>query len=100
MKKMSPLAMAAVAGALALAGCADQPYSQSQAPQQQYPSQGYPSQSFNVGTVDRIEVINRGDANNIAGTVIGGVVGGIIGHQFGSGTGRSVATIAGAAGGA
>jgi outer membrane lipoprotein SlyB len=52
------------------------------------------------GVVDRIEVVNKGDPNNIAGTVIGGIIGGLIGHQIGGGTGNTVATIAGAAGGA
>ena len=107
MNKMTPLGIALVTGAIGLAGCADQPnyQAQSQYPSQQYPNQGYPSQgnrsdSGNVGTVDRIEVINRGDPNNIAGTVIGGVIGGLIGTQVGRGTTRSVATVAGAAGGA
>jgi uncharacterized protein YcfJ len=40
------------------------------------------------------------DDNRIAGTVVGGVLGGVIGHQFGSGRGQTVATVAGAAGGA
>lgn len=39
------------------------------------------------------------DEHRIAGTVIGGMVGGVIGHQFGNGTGKTVATVAGAAGG-
>lgn len=121
MKRISPLGIAFVAGAVVLAGCADQPVYQSQYPSQQYPSQGYPvqgqypsqqypsqgypaqaypSQNSYVGIVDRIELINRGDPNNMAGTVIGGIAGGLIGHQIGHGTGRTVATIAGAAGGA
>jgi len=40
------------------------------------------------------------DQQRIAGTIIGGVAGGVLGHQIGGGTGRTVATIAGAAGGA
>jgi outer membrane lipoprotein SlyB len=99
MKKLSPLQIACMAAAVALAGCADQPAYQSES---QYPSQSYPaqSQSAYVGTVDRIEVIGKKDPNNIAGTVIGGIIGGLIGHQIGGGTGNTVATIAGAAGGA
>jgi uncharacterized protein YcfJ len=111
MKKLSMLQITGLAAAVALAGCADQPMYQSQSdPQyQQYPSQGNPSQnqgyqsqnkSAYIGTVDRIEVISRKDPNNIAGTVIGGIVGGLIGHQIGGGSGNTVATIAGAAGGA
>ena len=101
MKKFSVLEIACMAAAVALAGCADQPAYQSQSADQ-YPAQSYPSQSQNAytGTVDRIEVVGRSDPNNIAGTVIGGIVGGLIGHQIGGGTGNTVATIAGAAGGA
>ena len=40
------------------------------------------------------------DPNRIAGTVIGGVAGGVLGSQIGRGAGNTVATIAGAAGGA
>jgi len=40
------------------------------------------------------------DKHRIAGKVIGGVAGGVLGHQIGGGTGQTVATIAGAAGGA
>lgn len=40
------------------------------------------------------------DPDRIAGTVIGGLAGGVLGHQVGGGTGNTVATIAGAAGGA
>ena len=99
MQKLATLKFAGLAAAMALAGCAEQPY-QSQS-SQQYPS-GYQSQSQSAyfGTVERIEVVGKKDPNNIAGTVIGGIVGGLIGHQIGSGTGNTVATVAGAAGGA
>lgn len=40
------------------------------------------------------------DANRITGTVIGGVAGGVLGHQIGGGKGKTLATVAGAAGGA
>jgi uncharacterized protein YcfJ len=40
------------------------------------------------------------DSNRIAGTVIGGVAGGLLGSTIGGGRGRTVTTIAGAAGGA
>jgi outer membrane lipoprotein SlyB len=125
MKTLSPLGISVLAGALALAGCAEQPsyqntqypsqpypsqgypaqgqygqYPQGQYPQGQYGSQQYPAQGAYLGTVDRIEVINRGDNNAIAGTIIGGIVGGLIGSQVGGGVGNSVATVAGVAGGA
>jgi uncharacterized protein YcfJ len=39
------------------------------------------------------------DQHQIIGTVAGAVIGGVIGHQIGGGTGRQLATVAGAAGG-
>lgn len=39
------------------------------------------------------------DQHQIIGTVAGAVIGGVIGHQIGGGTGRQLATAAGAAGG-
>jgi uncharacterized protein YcfJ len=39
------------------------------------------------------------DDKHIAGTVIGAIVGGAIGHQFGGGSGKTLATAAGAAAG-
>jgi outer membrane lipoprotein SlyB len=118
MKHRLPLCAALAATAI-FAGCASEPqYSnyptQSQYPSQQYPSQQYPSQyppqyppqyqsqpaSYTVGTVDRIEVVRKGDPNNVAGTVIGGIIGGLIGHQIGGGSGQTAATVVGAVGGA
>ncbi len=88
-----------VAGAAILTGCATQPGYQSQYPAPAYPTQSSQSQYY-FGTVDRIEVIHRNDPNNIAGTVIGGIIGGLIGSQIGGGSGQTVATVAGVAGGA
>jgi uncharacterized protein YcfJ len=39
------------------------------------------------------------DEHQVLGTVAGALVGGVIGHQIGGGTGRDIATVAGAAGG-
>src|SRR5262245_17306025 len=90
--------LSALAAALS-AGCAGPGPYPSQ-PQASYPSQNYPYQGYsysqtqgaNFGVVDRIEVVRKGDSNNIAGTVIGGIVGGLIGHQIGSGRGNTAAT--------
>jgi outer membrane lipoprotein SlyB len=97
--KYVPLALA-----LGITGCAAPtatPYSSpdygARTTQPAYPSH---SQTYQLGTVDRIEVIPRNAASNVAGTVIGGIVGGLIGTQIGSGRGRTAATIAGAIGGA
>ena len=101
MKPMKTIWIAPIAVAGLLAGCAtpnQQPYySSGPAPSQSYPVQAQGSQ---VGTVERIEVINRGARNNVAGTIIGGIIGGLIGTQIGGGSGRTAATIAGAVGGA
>ena len=106
--KISRIVLASAAAVTAvLSGCAgpDPYYSQPQSyPSASYPQQGYPyspqAQASYLGVVDRIEVVRKGDANNVAGTIIGGIVGGLIGHQIGSGSGNTAATIAGAAGGA
>ena len=39
------------------------------------------------------------DQHQVIGTLAGAVVGGVLGHQIGGGTGRDIATVAGAAGG-
>src|SRR5215831_8724500 len=39
------------------------------------------------------------DQHQVVGTVAGAVIGGVLGHQIGGGTGRQIATVAGAAGG-
>jgi outer membrane lipoprotein SlyB len=97
MKTMFSLGAAIIAVAIAAAGCAEpqpQPYETAQ------PYANSPPPGASVGVVDKIEVIRKGEGNNVAGTVIGGIVGGLIGHQFGGGSGQTAATIAGAAGGA
>jgi outer membrane lipoprotein SlyB len=116
MKTRSATSLVFAAGVVVLSGCVveppfDPPYqsqpsyqSQNQYPSQQYPSNTYPTQNYQqgtyYGTVDRIEVVNRGDSGNVAGMVIGGIVGGLIGSQIGGGNGNTVATVAGVAGGA
>ena len=54
------------------------------------------------GVVDSIQKSSGGIANSGVGvgTIIGGVVGGVLGNQVGGGTGKTVATVAGVAGGA
>ena len=101
MKSMKTIWVTPLVLAVGLVGCAtpnQQPNYDSGTP----PSQGYPAQvqSYQLGTVERIEVINRSSGSNVAGTIIGGIVGGLIGAQIGGGSGRTAATIVGAAGGA
>ena len=88
MKSIRLLGTAVISMAIVLAGCA--------APQRG----SYDSPTYRQGVVDRIEVIRKGDTNNIAGTMIGGIAGGLIGHQIGGGSGQTAATIVGSVGGA
>jgi len=52
------------------------------------------------GQVQTIRSVEEKAKTSGVGAVAGGVVGGVLGHQIGGGTGRTVATVAGAAGGA
>ena len=52
------------------------------------------------GVVQSIRYIEEEGKSSGLGAVAGGVVGGVLGHQIGGGTGKTVATVAGAAGGA
>jgi len=54
----------------------------------------------NCGTVTDVRAIKKEGEASGGGAIIGGVVGGVLGHQVGSGRGKDVATVAGAAGGA
>ena len=52
------------------------------------------------GVVQSMRYVEEKGKGSGLGMVAGGVVGGVLGHQIGSGRGNTVATIAGAAGGA
>ncbi|MEO6928197.1 MAG: glycine zipper 2TM domain-containing protein [Casimicrobiaceae bacterium] len=52
------------------------------------------------GVVRAVHQVDQKGGSSGGGAVIGGVLGGVLGHQLGSGRGNTVATIAGAAGGA
>ena len=54
----------------------------------------------NCGTVTDMKTVQiKGEGSGV-GLVAGGVIGGVLGHQVGSGRGKDLATVAGAAGGA
>lgn len=78
-----------------LAGCATPD-------QRQVSDTGYSSNYVAYGVVDSIQQSRGGiaDSGIGAGAVIGGVVGGVLGNQVGGGTGKTIATVAGVAGGA
>jgi outer membrane lipoprotein SlyB len=90
--------MAAIGVAIVIGACAAPGPSHVEGPVAREAPRAQPQPGVQLGVVDRIEVIRKGDGSNVAGTVIGGVVGGLIGHQIGSGSGNTAATIAGAAG--
>jgi outer membrane lipoprotein SlyB len=52
------------------------------------------------GTVTDVRTLKKEGEGSGLGMVLGGVAGGVLGHQVGSGRGKDVATVAGAAGGA
>jgi len=54
----------------------------------------------NCGVIESVrEIRTKGEGSGV-GMAVGGVAGGLVGNQIGSGSGRTIATIAGAAGGA
>ena len=54
-----------------------------------------------TGTVESVkEITTPGDGRSGVGAIAGGVAGAVVGNQFGHGTGRSIMTVLGAAGGA
>src|SRR6266850_8085611 len=69
------------------------------APIAQAPVPAVPAGVF--GTVESVkEVTTPGDSSSGVGAIGGGIAGAVLGNQFGHGTGRSVMTVLGAAGGA
>jgi len=52
------------------------------------------------GVIDSIKIVSVQDKPSGVGAIVGGVAGAIVGHQVGGGTGKDLATIGGAAGGA
>src|SRR5207302_1454096 len=69
------------------------------APVAQAPLPAVPAGVF--GTVESVkEVTTPGDGRSGVGAIGGGIAGAVLGNQFGHGTGRSIMTVLGAAGGA
>lgn len=81
---------------LPVAGCSSQPgYAVQQPAMQQNVIQ---QQQY--GTVRSIQLMNSSSRGFGGGAILGAVLGGVVGNQFGSGSGRKVATGAGLIGGA
>jgi outer membrane lipoprotein SlyB len=85
--KIPRIVVAAVTGLALLSGVTASAYAQSNG-------------CATCGVVQSIRYVEQKGESSGLGMVAGGVVGGVIGHQFGSGRGNTVATVAGAAGGA
>lgn len=85
----------ALAAALSLGACATQSPTYSSA------STASQASFSGAGTVQSVELVKEDTRNGIGlGTVAGAVIGGVLGHQVGEGSGRTAATVIGAAGGA
>jgi outer membrane lipoprotein SlyB len=54
----------------------------------------------NCGVIESVHAVEVAGQTSGVGAVAGGVAGGVVGNQFGHGTGRTLLTIGGAAGGA
>lgn len=59
-----------------------------------------PAKCADCGVVQSVSYVEQKGGSSGVGMVAGGVLGGVLGHQIGSGRGNTVATVAGAAGGA
>jgi outer membrane lipoprotein SlyB len=57
-------------------------------------------QCANCGVVEAVNVIEVKGEGNYLGMIAGGLAGALLGHQVGGGSGKQIATVAGAAGGA
>ncbi len=64
------------------------------------PTAQAPAKCTDCGVVQSVRYVEQEGQGTGLGAVAGGVVGGVLGHQIGGGRGNTVATIAGAAGGA
>lgn len=96
--------VAALAGALALAGCVSQPYNGGRYGGYAQ-SGGYrngPPRCYDCGVVQDVQQVYVENDNGNGGTlgaVIGAVAGGLLGNTIGKGDGRKAATVGGAVAG-
>jgi outer membrane lipoprotein SlyB len=100
MKTNQKIAVLAIASAAVLSGCGT-PQNNSDYPNNTYPVSNAPAYNSAYGVVDSIQVVQASSGNSgVGGALVGGVVGGVVGNQIGGGSGRTLATAAGAVGGA
>jgi outer membrane lipoprotein SlyB len=103
--RIAKLALAAsMTMGLALAGCATQPYGNSNSGYYGGQSSAYgnsPARCNTCGVVQEVQQVylqNNGSGGTL-GAIIGAVAGGVLGNQVGKGDGRKAATVAGAVAG-
>jgi outer membrane lipoprotein SlyB len=103
--RIAKLALAAsMTTGLALAGCATQPYGNSNNGYYGGQSSAYGNQPVRCNTcgvvqeVQQVYLENSGNGGTL-GAIIGAVAGGVLGNQVGTGDGRKAATVAGAVAG-
>jgi outer membrane lipoprotein SlyB len=96
MNNLSKLASVVVAVAALCVG----PAAVAQSAPPAAPQAAPPPACGNCGQVQSIRQVEEKGKTSGVGMVAGGVLGGVLGHQIGSGRGNTVATVAGAAGGA
>lgn len=103
--RIAKLALAAsMTTGLALAGCATQPYGNSNNGYYGGQSSAYGNQPVRCNTcgvvqeVQQVYLENSGNGGTL-GAIIGAVAGGVLGNQVGKGDGRKAATVAGAVAG-
>ena len=102
MKNLNKLtALAAVAGTLLLGACASTTPLNNTSTGNAYPQQNTSSYT-QYGVVQSIALVPQNSSGTPigAGAIAGAVVGGILGNQVGGGSGKTAATVLGAAGGA
>jgi outer membrane lipoprotein SlyB len=95
-------AVSALAATLMLGACADMNTAPNSTTGSAYPQQNTSSYT-QYGVVQSITLVaqnNPASTSIGAGTIAGAVVGGILGNQVGGGSGKTAATVLGAAGGA
>jgi len=97
MARLVPQLLAFLVAATALA-CVPAALAQTQAPPPA--PAAAPAKCTDCGVVQSVRLVEEKGQSSGVGMVAGGVLGGVLGHQIGSGRGNTVATIAGAAGGA
>ena len=98
---LRPLATAVCITSLAvISACSSQPLRSEQVSQAPVPAYAPVPVYAEQGRVRSIEVIPVASRSSGGGAVLGAIIGGVIGHQIGGGTGKVLATGAGAVGGA